>query len=76
MKILKYILIILCVFIGLLFPVMGILEPCLDENMQPSSYIFIPHMGVFITQVIMGIIIGIVSGWLIWFCISWLKKRS
>jgi hypothetical protein len=69
-KILKYLLITMCVLRGIFFAVMECSEPYLDENMQVLSYIH--DMNFFIKSIIIYSIIGYVSGWFIWFCIDWL----
>ena len=75
MKILKYILIIMGILAGIFLPIMGVSEPYLDENMHPSSSVYIPDMKIFIIQMIMGVIIGFLLGWFMWFCVYLLKKN-
>ena len=69
-KILKYLLITMCVLIGIFFAVMECSEPYLDENMQVLSYIH--DMKFFIKSIIIYSTIGYALGWFIWFCIDWL----
>jgi hypothetical protein len=75
MKILKYILMVIGGFIGgVLFPLMESTVSYLDENMNASSYIYIPDKTVFAGQITIGLIIGVISGWVVWLCIYWAKQ--